>query len=96
MMELNKQIKKYRTMMNLSQEELAEKVYVTRQTISNWETGKSYPDIHSLLLLSSLFNVSLDQLIKGDLEMMRETVSKKEIREFNFYGGIFRYCFWGR
>ena len=36
MMELNKQIKKYRTMMNLSQEELAEKVYVTRQTISNW------------------------------------------------------------
>lgn len=89
MMELNKQIKKYRTMMNLSQEELAEKVYVTRQTISNWETGKSYPDIHSLLLLSSLFNVSLDQLIKGDLEMMRETVSKKEIKEFNFYGGIF-------
>ena len=89
MMELNKQIKKYRTMMSLSQEELAEKVYVTRQTISNWETGKSYPDIHSLLLLSSLFNVSLDQLIKGDLEMMRETVSKKETKEFNFYGVIF-------
>lgn len=57
MMELNKQIKKYRTMMNLSQEELAEKVYVTRQTISNWETGKSYPDIHSLLLLLSLIHI---------------------------------------
>ena len=55
-MELNAQIKKYRTELNLSQEELAEKVYVTRQTISNWENGKSYPDIHSLLLLSSLFN----------------------------------------
>lgn len=40
-MELNKQIKKYRRMMNLSQEELAERVYVTRQTISNWETGVS-------------------------------------------------------
>ncbi len=88
-MELNKQIKKYRTMMNLSQEDLAEHVYVTRQTISNWETGKSYPDIHSLLLLSSLFNVSLDTLIKGDLEMMREKVNEKEIREFNFYGSIF-------
>lgn len=88
-MELNKQIKKYRRMMNLSQEELAERVYVTRQTISNWETGKSYPDIHSLLLLSTLFNISLDQLIKGDLEIMKEEVSKKEIREFNFYGGIF-------
>ena len=47
-MELSAQIKKYRTELNLSQEELAEKVYVTRQTISNWETGKSYPDIHSL------------------------------------------------
>lgn len=88
-MELNKQIKKYRRMMNLSQEDLAERVYVTRQTISNWETGKSYPDIHSLLLLSSLFNVSLDTLIKGDLEMMREKVNEKEIREFNFYGNIF-------
>lgn len=40
-MELNKQIKKYRRMMNLSQEDLAERVYVTRQTISNWETGGS-------------------------------------------------------
>lgn len=76
-------------MMNLSQEDLAERVYVTRQTISNWETGKSYPDIHSLLLLSSLFDVSLDTLIKGDLEMMREKVNEKEVREFNFYANIF-------
>ena len=50
-MELSIQIKKYRTELHLSQEELAEKVYVTRQTISNWENEKSYPDIHSLLLL---------------------------------------------
>lgn len=56
------QIKKYRTSLNLSQEELAEKIYVTRQTISNWENDKCYPDIHSLLLLSSVFNISLDQL----------------------------------
>ena len=40
-MELNSQIKKYRTELGLSQEELAEKVYVTRQTVSNWETGVS-------------------------------------------------------
>ena len=51
-MELSIQIKKYRTELHLSQEELAEKVYVTRQTISNWENEKSYPDIHSLLLSS--------------------------------------------
>ena len=40
-MELNEQIKKYRTEMNLSQEELAEKIYVTRQSVSNWENGGS-------------------------------------------------------
>ncbi len=88
-MELNIQIKKYRTNMNLSQEELAEKVYVTRQTISNWENNKNYPDIHSLLLLSSLFNISLDQLIKGDIDIMKEEIKKSEIEKFNHYGAIF-------
>lgn len=88
-MELNTQIKKYRTDMNLSQEELAEKVYVTRQTISNWENNKNYPDIHSLLLLSSLFNVSLDQLIKGDIAIMKEEIKQSEIEKLNHYGNIF-------
>ena len=77
-MELNEQIKKYRTEMNLSQEELAEKIYVTRQSISNWENGKNYPDIHSLLLLSSLFGISLDQLVKGDIDYFANT--KRETR----------------
>ena len=71
-MEVGAQIKKYRSNMGISQEELAEKVYVSRQTVSNWETGKNYPDIHSVLLLSSVFNVSLDQLIKGDVEIMKK------------------------
>ena len=88
-MEVSTQIKKYRNSMKLSQEELAEKVYVSRQTISNWETGKNYPDIHSLLLLSSLFNVSLDQLVKGDVGIMKEEISKTEIKKLNHYGAIF-------
>ena len=92
-MELGNQIKKYRTDINLSQEDLAEKVYVSRQTISNWETGKSYPDIHSLLLLSSLFCVSLDQLIKGDIETMKEEINKAEQNKFNLYGNIFAVLF---
>jgi transcriptional regulator with XRE-family HTH domain len=75
--------------MNLSQEELAEKVYVTRQTISNWENNKNYPDIHSLLLLSSLFNISLDQLIKGDIDIMKEEIKESELQKFNQYGKIF-------
>lgn len=75
--------------MNLSQEELAEKVYVTRQTISNWENNKNYPDIHSLLLLSSLFDVSLDQLIKGDIDIMKEEINEVELQKFNRIGNIF-------
>ena len=89
-MELSIQIKKYRTELHLSQEELAEKVYVTRQTISNWENEKSYPDIHSLLLLSSLFNVSLDQLIKGDIEKMKEIISIT----YGIYNGIWPCSMW--
>ena len=88
-MELNEQIKKYRTEMNISQEELAEKIYVTRQSISNWENGKTYPDIHSLLLLSSLFGISLEQLVKGDIEIMKEEIKKDEIAKMNRYGKIY-------
>lgn len=88
-MELHTQIKKYRTNMNLSQEELAEKIFVTRQTISNWENNKSYPDIHSLLLLSSTFNITLDQLIKGDVNIMREEINQNDSKKFNRDGAIF-------
>lgn len=88
-MELHAQIKKYRTNMKLSQEELADKIYVTRQTISNWENGKSYPDIHSLLMLGSLFQVSLDELIKGDAEIMKKEISKSELNKFHRYSTIF-------
>ena len=88
-MEISTQIKKYRNSKNLSQEELAEKVFVTRQTISNWENEKSYPDIHSLLLLSSIFDVSLDHLITGDIETMKEKINEQEIKKLNYYGNIF-------
>ena len=88
-MELNEQIKKYRTEKNISQEELAEKINVTRQSISNWENGKTYPDIHSLLLLSSLFGISLDQLVKGDIEVMKKVIQKEEIEKMNRYGRIY-------
>ena len=81
--EVSQQIKKYRASLSLSQEELAEKIFVTRQTISNWENARSYPDIHSLLLLSTLFQVSLDQLIKGDIEIMKEEIKTAEIKKFN-------------
>ena len=52
-----------------SQEDLANQIYVTRQTISNWENEKSYPDIISVIALSDLYSVSLDELLKGDQKM---------------------------
>lgn len=88
-MEVKEQIRAYRSSLGLSQEELAEAVYVTRQTISNWETGKSYPDIQSLLRLSALYGVSLDQLIKGDAERMKEKINDDEIRAFNRLSNVF-------
>ena len=88
-MEIGRKLREARTASGLSQEIVAEKINVSRQTISNWENGKSYPDIHSLLLLSSLFNVSLDQLIKGDIETMKEIINEQEVKKFNYYGNIF-------
>lgn len=88
-MEIGKQIKMYRQQLHLSQEELADKIYVTRQTISNWETGKNYPDIHSLLMMSTLFDISLDQLVKGDIENMKKEIDQTEIKKFNNISAIF-------
>lgn len=88
-MELGKQIKKHRQEVQLSQEELAERVYVSRQTISNWENDKSYPDVNSLVLLSETFQISLDKLIKGDIEVMKDVIQKEEIEKMNRYGKIY-------
>ena len=88
-MELGKQIREYRKRLNLSQDELAEKIFVSRQSISNWENDKTYPDIHSLLLLSSLFPVSLDNLVKGDLSEMKTQIQQDDIRRFHRDSNIF-------
>lgn len=81
-MELGNQIRKYRTELKLSQDDLADKVYVTRQTISNWENDRNYPDIRSLVLLSNVFGISLDILVKGDLEQMKDEIKTEDIRKF--------------
>lgn len=88
-MELGKQIKRYRSELDISQDELAEKVYVSRQTISNWETDKNYPDINSLLRLSEVFHVSLDVLIKGDIEEIKEEIRQEDMQRFKKTSNIF-------
>lgn len=84
-MELGNKIKYYRNEKEFSQEELAERVYVSRQTISNWENNKSYPDINSIVLLSEIFEISIDNLIKGDVEQMKKEINSEEVKKLNFY-----------
>ncbi len=88
-MELGKQIKKYRGELGFSQEVLAEKIYVSRQTVSNWENNKNYPDINSLLRLSEVFGVSIDILIKGDVEKMKEEIRQQDRQQFEMDSYIF-------
>ena len=68
-MEIGKKLKNARIEAGLTQEKAAEKIDVSRQTISNWDNEKSYPDIISVIALSDLYSVSLDELLKGDQKM---------------------------
>ena len=88
-MELGQRIKDCRTEKGMTQEELADRIYVSRQTISSWENDKSYPDVHSLLMIGDLFGVSLDTLIKGDIEIMKETIDQADIRNFKRDSNIY-------
>ena len=86
-MELSRHIKEHRARLGMSQEQLAEAIFVSRQTISNWETDRTYPDVQSLLLLSNLFEVSVDSLIKGDVEEMKAVLSN-EAKRLNKLGAV--------
>lgn len=68
-MDIGIKIKEARTSSELTQEQVAEALGVSRQTVSNWETGKSYPDIISVIKMSDLYSVSLDYLMKGEDSM---------------------------
>lgn len=81
--DIGSKIKTLRLSKSMTQEQLAKALHVSAQAVSKWEKGKSYPDIHSLLLLSALFDVSLDQLIKGDLETMKQEVNAADVKAMN-------------
>lgn len=75
-MDLGSRIKKLRKENNLSQEQLAEKLNVSRQAISKWESNKAYPDIDNLILLRDIFNVTLDDLIIGENNTKNENINE--------------------
>lgn len=78
-MNLNQLLKNFRLKNNFTQEELAQKLYVTHQTISKWEQGINTPSIDNLLLLSDLYNVSLDELIRGGNYLKKPFVIGKKV-----------------
>ena len=63
-MDIGKRLQRSRMEAGLTQEQAAEALDVTRQTVSNWETGKTYPDIKNIVDISELYHVSLDCLLK--------------------------------
>ena len=95
-MNLGSQLKRFRESKSFSQEDVARKVGVTRQAVYKWESNKSYPDIENLILLSKLYEVTIDELIKGS-EDAREELDQKDKNEceddddendFGFFIGI--------
>lgn len=88
-MNLSKQIKKYRERDGYSQEYLAEKLYVSRQSISNWENDKSLPDIHNLLMMCELFNVTLDDLVKGTIPFVPDIKAQRSLNLWTYVMLIF-------
>lgn len=70
-MEIGTKLREARVKSGFTQEKVAEDIRVSRQTISNWETEKSYPDIVNVILLSDLYSISLDELLKGDDDLMK-------------------------
>ena len=100
-MEISKCIKEARQKNNISQESLAEQLGVSRQTISSWETGKSYPDIVSVIKMSDIFNISLDKMLKEDKKLVNNMQEKMDTVKSNksiiftilfaiiFFGGIY-------
>ena len=78
-MNIGNKIKNAREENKLTQTQASESLMVSRQTISNWENGKSLPDILSVIRMSELYQISLDELLKGDKAMMEKIEKDIEI-----------------
>lgn len=82
-MEIGKKIKQRRNELGITQDNLAERINVARSTISNWEIGRNYPDIQTIVLLSDELDISLDELLKGDKVVVEKIASDTKVRKKN-------------
>lgn len=81
-MEVGERLKARRNELHLTQDQVAESLGITRQTMSNWENGRSYPDIERVIRLSELYALSLDELLKGDQKMVRHLQENTVVNHF--------------
>jgi len=79
---ISKNIEKYRKKLNLSQKELAEKLFVTHQAVSKWENGKSIPGIEIMVKMTELFSITIDDLLQDDPEVNFATALKTQDRNY--------------
>ena len=94
MIKISKNLKKFRKLSNLTQEQLAERMNLTRQAISNWENDKSQPDIQSIEKLSEVFGISVEEMIYGDTKKVgvdENTENKINVMKIvlSVFGGLF-------
>lgn len=82
-MNVGEKLKEARIRSGLTQEQVAEKVMVSRVTVSHWENGKSLPDVFSLLSLSEIYQISIDELLKGDPKMTDKVKKDAKIMKNN-------------
>lgn len=82
-MKFGVRLKQARQDKKLTQENVAQELNVSRQTISSWENERSYPDIDSLIRLSDFYHLSLDQLLKEDTGMKEEIQKKEQLAKIN-------------
>lgn len=89
-MEFNEKLQQLRKQNKLTQEQLAEQLYVSRTAVSKWESGKGYPNIESLKCISKLFSVSIDELLSSDeLIILAETENNSNVNKiYNLVYGI--------
>ncbi|MBE7123938.1 helix-turn-helix domain-containing protein [Bacillus cereus] len=84
---LNERLKQLRVQYNYTQENVAQKIGVSKQSVSKWESGKTYPDIDNLIILSDIYNVTIDELIREDSVLKKRIKIKKKNRVVDFLGG---------
>ena len=83
-MNFSEKIKKIRKSKNLTQEQFAEIIYVSRNAVAKWETNRGYPDIQNLITISEKFNISLDELVKEDSKIKNKIISDSLYKRWNY------------